>query len=106
MLCNPFNIDQHLFLFNNFDDDEDIINEYVEGKPINQDELKEINDFINFDFNNYNYNEVCHIIQIFLVFKDDIFKINDAIKFNKVKYEAIEKNKNLIINLKVMKHYI
>ena len=84
-------------LNNTFDDDDefnDANNEYIPGNPISQDELKEINDFLNFDFNNYNYNEVCHIIQIFLVFKDDIFKINDAIKFNKVKYETVEKNKN------------
>jgi len=94
MLCNFFNIDDNFLLFNNFDDDEDIINEYVEGIKISDDELKEINDFIDFDFNNYNHNEVCHVIQKILVFKDDIFKINDAIKFNKVQYETVIKNKN------------
>ena len=93
-------LEQYYFLIEDINN-----NEYIQGKPISQDEMKQINNFIDFDFNNIN-NKNCRSINNFFVYKDDIFKIDESIKFNKLNYEIVEKNKSIIIYLKVMKHYI
>jgi hypothetical protein len=91
--------------FNSFFNEYENIYNCIPGKEILEDEMKQINKFIDFDFNNI-HNLNCHSIHNFFIYKDEIFKIDESIKFNKLKYEIVEKNKKNIINLKMMKHYI
>ena len=74
-----------------FDEYENIYN-CITGKEISEDEMKQINNFIDFDFNDI-HNKNCHSIHNFFIYKDKIFKIDESIKFNKLKYEIVEKTK-------------
>ena len=87
MLCiNPFNIDENLLLFNNFDYDE---YNYIPGKQLTEEELKKIDLLINYEFENKTEHEIYFIVQHNT---ENIFNDNELIKFNKVKFEIIKKS--------------
>lgn len=89
MLCiNPFNIDENLLLFNNFDYDD---YNYIPGKQLTEEELKKIDLLINYDFENKSEHEIYFIVQHNT---ENIFNDNESIKFNKVKFEIIKQGKN------------
>jgi hypothetical protein len=76
-------------IFNN-DDYEDDYN-FIQGVPLTEKEQNKINFLINFDFKNKNDNEIYFIIN---TYTHNIFNIHDDIKYNKLKFVIIEKNKN------------
>ena len=75
--------------FNNDDDFNDY--NYIQGRPLTENELTNINFLISYDFKNANDNELYKIINIGT---HKFFNVHEDIKFNKLKYEIIKKGKN------------
>ena len=80
-------------LINDFDDDfNDDFNDYnyIQGKPLNKEELNNLNYLIDFDVKNKTIHEIYFIIQYKTI---KIFNDNESIKFKNVKYEIITQGK-------------
>jgi hypothetical protein len=90
-----------MYILNN-DDFEDNYN-FIQGVPLTEKEQNKINILLNFDFKNKNDNQIYFIIN---TYTHNIFNIHDDIKYDKLKFVIIEKNKKNIGNMKTMINYI
>ena len=75
--------------------------EYIQGRKITIEEEEIINNLIKYNENEDKTNNIFSIFPTQIIFKE-----NNSITWNINNYEVVTHKKKIIINLKMMRHYI